>query len=380
MNIVSAGNQFQIYGESVKTYKELPVATYELKFSKMQGFFLTQRVDLCVKEDKVYGTHETKVEKILKSFDVSERNLGVILSGQKGIGKSLFVRVLANAAHNREKAFPVIIVSGYIPGLADFLSSIQQEVVVVFDEFEKTFQRTNDFDPQVELLPMFDGMDNGKKLFLVTCNEVGKLNSYLLNRPGRFHYHLVISNPTEVEIREYLKDSLKEEFYNEIENVVRFSHLVDVTFDYLRAIVFELNQGYTFSETMADLNIDCSSMVRFTMKVELTDGRIFSDGGIRLNIYSSNKECLTLFNRNKTSNNNDELNVVFSPSDIEVNANGLILNPEKLTMKFDSSNYWEDTYMTEEEAKDKKAHDLCQKVKSVKFEKQDRTSVFKYCV
>ena len=60
MNIIQAGSRFQIYGEDVKTYKEIPSGSYDVNFSKMSGFSLSQRADLEVKE-KVYGHHIEKV-------------------------------------------------------------------------------------------------------------------------------------------------------------------------------------------------------------------------------------------------------------------------------------------------------------------------------
>lgn len=38
MNIVNAGSRYQVYGEDVKTYKELPIATYSVGFNPMMGF------------------------------------------------------------------------------------------------------------------------------------------------------------------------------------------------------------------------------------------------------------------------------------------------------------------------------------------------------
>jgi DNA replication protein DnaC len=70
----------------------LPVGTYEIGFHKMMGFFLKDHADLDVKEEKVYGSSPVKVEKVLKGFQKVDRNFGVILSGKKGIGKSLFAR------------------------------------------------------------------------------------------------------------------------------------------------------------------------------------------------------------------------------------------------------------------------------------------------
>lgn len=270
MNVVHSGNTFQIYGDSLKTYEQLPAGTYEVGFSKFSGFFLTAHNDLTVNEDKVYGCTEQKVQKVLHSFSKVDRNFGVILSGRKGIGKSLFARILA--VHARQLEIPLILVNEYVPGIANFLSSIEQEVIVLFDEFEKTFTSDGKSTPQEELLPLFDGLDGGKKLFVITCNEINKLNSYLLNRPGRFHYHFILTNPNPDEIREYMTDKLGEQYHHLIKKVVSFSAHADLTYDILRAIAFELNNGYSFEETLADLNISKESTPRFDVFAEFADG------------------------------------------------------------------------------------------------------------
>lgn len=223
MNIVNAGSRYQVYGEDVQTYKELPVATYTIGYHPQMGFWLIKHTNLEINESKVYGSHNRKIDKVFKSFEVSERNFGIILSGKKGIGKSLFARMLADKAINSN--LPVIIVDTAIPGISDFLSSIDQEVVIIFDEFEKTFAKTNRDgpDPQVEMLSLFDGIDNGKKLFIITCNDPRQLNEFLVNRPGRFHYHFEITCPTSDEVRAYLQDKLGTDFQEEIEKVIKLA-------------------------------------------------------------------------------------------------------------------------------------------------------------
>ena len=160
MNIVQSGSRLQVYGEDVQTFKEIPVGSYDVCFNKMTGFYLSTRNDLEANEDKIYGNHLEKVHKVLTSFGLSQRNFGVMLSGQKGIGKSLFARILAE--ESIKAGLPVITVTIAIPGIADFLASIDQEVVVIFDEFEKVFACGDDYDPQTELLSLFDGTDGGK--------------------------------------------------------------------------------------------------------------------------------------------------------------------------------------------------------------------------
>ena len=327
MNVVHSGDTFQIYGDALKTYDKLPVGTYEICFHKMMGFFLTSHSDLVVNEDKVYGTSPAKVEKVLRGFSAVDRNFGVILSGRKGIGKSLFARQLAIRA--RDYGLPLVLVPCYYPGIADFISSIEQEVIVLFDEFEKTFADQEHCNPQEELLSLFDGIDNGKKLFIITCNEVHKLNSYLINRPGRFHYHFVLGNPNPEEIKEYMTDKLKPEYHHLIKKLIGFSMNVDLTYDVLRAIAFELNMGYSFEDTLMDLNISKEGTPKYTIRVEFADGTYRVRTGERINTYS-NDRFYCWFNE-KNGRSSDSIRLDFIPADI-------ILDMDHAEMTIDPSN------------------------------------------
>lgn len=255
MNIVVSGSRVQVYGDEVQTFKQLPVGNYTIQFNPYQGFYLVKSQELEVKEEKIYGSTIRKVSKCLDSFSAVDRNFGIILSGQKGAGKSLFTRVLARSCIDRD--LPVIKVNEANPGLSDFISSIEQECCVIFDEFDKTFfSREDEVGPQSQLLSLFDGMDNGKKLFIITCNSVSKLSTYLLDRPGRFHYHFTFGTPELQDIDEYLQDKLTPEVYAaNRDRLLYYASIVDMTYDYLRAICFELNRGYSLDDTIADLNI-----------------------------------------------------------------------------------------------------------------------------
>lgn len=273
MKVISTGSRYEIYNDDLKTYDNLPAQTYIVCFSELTGFYMKVHSDMNVSE-KVYGVHMHKVDKVLRSFESFERNLGVILSGFKGIGKSLFAKLLCAAAI--KKGLPVIIVDKFTPGIASYLESIEQEVVVLFDEFDKTFggvkTGNNEADPQAGMLSLFDGTAAGKKLFVVTCNELHNLNDYLVNRPGRFHYHFRFDYPSAVEIREYLNDKLLEERVGEIEKVVSFATRVNLNYDCLRAIAFELNSGENFEGAIADLNILNMNSERYNAVLYFTNG------------------------------------------------------------------------------------------------------------
>jgi len=268
MRAVNTGNTYNIYNDSVKLYDQLPAQCYEVCFHERRGFWLEKYADIEVNE-KIYGVHQAKVDKVLSAFKRFDRNLGVILSGDKGIGKSLFSKLLAQRAI--EQGLPLIIVNIYVPGMANYINSLNQEVMVLFDEFDKVFAGNNDnHAPQAEMLTLFDGISMGKKLFVVTCNSLRNLNDYLVNRPGRFHYHFSFNYPTEADIREYLTDKLGNN--SEIDKVINFATKINLNYDCLRAIAFELSDGSSFEDAIADLNILHIEDQAYYFNLYFTDG------------------------------------------------------------------------------------------------------------
>lgn len=257
MKAVSTDSRYIIYDDNLRVFDRLPAQSYKICCSRQQGFYLEKYIEPDAREEKIYGDHTAKVERVMKSFARSNRNFGVILSGAKGIGKTLFAKLLGVASI--KGGLPLLVVDRYIPGIASYLESIDQECMVLFDEFDKTFggvkQAEGEANPQTEMLALFDGVANGKKLFVVTCNETRNISDFLINRPGRFHYHFRFEYPTAEEIITYLKDKLPENQHQEIPNIVGFAGRVPLNYDCLRAIAFELTGGCTFKEAASVLNI-----------------------------------------------------------------------------------------------------------------------------
>ncbi len=288
MNVIQTGTDYRIYDSSVIQHTKLPPKVYDVNVSQTSGWYLTDigGVEEYKITEKIYGNHQQKVDKIFRGFSTIEnRGMGVIFSGDKGLGKSLSMRLLILKALNNN--LPVILVNHYIAGIADFLESIEQEAVVCFDEFDKTFglvrynrmssdNREDRSDPMVEMLTLFDGLGKTKKLYVITCNNIRSLNEYLLNRPGRMHYHIRFECPRGEAVKEYLVDKCGKEQMAEISKVVKFSYRVPLNYDCLRAIAFELNLGASFEDSLSDLNIinieniDYDFYVKLENDIELT--------------------------------------------------------------------------------------------------------------
>lgn len=291
MKIISVGNRYEIYDDGLKIYDTLPPKNYIVRFNIMSGFYLEESSEITIKEEKIYGIHNAKVNKVINTFRIFKRNLGVILSGNKGMGKSLFATLLSVEAIRNN--LPLIIVDRHYSGISSYLDSIHQECVILFDEFDKTFGSIKvgdgEPDPQASMLSLFDGLSQGKKLFVITCNELRSLNDYLINRTGRFHYHFRFEYPTTEEITEYLEDKLDKKYYCEIKNVIAFSRKVDLNFDSLRAIAFEINLGESFKNAIKDLNIINLDNEHYLLTLHFKNGNVLKSSKCQFNLFNNDE-------------------------------------------------------------------------------------------
>lgn len=265
MNIIQEGNRFTIHGNELQVFPIIPAGTYKMCFSMNSGYYLTKMSDI-VTHEKVYGWMVRKVEKTFNAYKNLKRNTGVILSGKQGSGKTLFTKIAAQKA--KEAGMPTIIIQNRFDGIGDILSSIDQRCLVIFDEFEKNYNCQD----QESLLPIFDGLFEGEKLFLITCNAENSLSRFILNRPGRFLYHFKFGELTIDEVKEYLSDNLLPEYRNLVKVLTIKSILSHLSYDSLRSVAQEINNGYDVDETFRDLNIEEVAGFRIHLGLSKTTG------------------------------------------------------------------------------------------------------------
>lgn len=236
----------------VEVYDTLPANTYVVCFDQLNNmFYLTIGTHFTIPE-KLYGDTAEKADRFLATFKDRTGTTGVLLSGSKGSGKSLVMKVAS--LRGLELGYPTLIISEAYRGEAfnKFIQSIDQSCILIFDEFEKIY----DEDDQEKLLTLFDGTFTSHKLMILTCNDTYRIDYHMTNRPGRMYYYLKYSGVTEEFVREYCGDRLNDQ--TKTEAIARLSAMFDeFNFDMLKALVEELNRypNESVKEVVSILNI-----------------------------------------------------------------------------------------------------------------------------
>lgn len=228
----TAGDNFYLR-EVSQQLTSLPVAVYRVNENP-----LTDELSLIKVQDtfefayKVYGTEERFISRVVKTYNSTISNLGILLNGVKGTGKTVTARQICNALK-----LPVIVVPSAFKNMSAFVQEIQQDVVILIDEFEKIY---SDYDSQ-ELLAVMDGIMNSqyRRVFLLTTNKLS-INDNLLERPGRIRYVKTFKDLALDTIIEVVDDILvRKDLRQEV--IEYISSLESITIDIVKSIVQEVN-------------------------------------------------------------------------------------------------------------------------------------------
>jgi hypothetical protein len=245
------GNTYKVSKKEALDLKEkLPAGNYVIKKNEMTGEMYLEQIDQFSFSGKIYGDTVKRADRILNSFADRPASTGVMLTGEKGSGKTLLAKMLSIKGY--EQDIPTIVINA--PWCGDafnaFIQSIEQPLIIVFDEFEKVY----DEHEQEAMLTLLDGVYPSKKLFVLTCNDKWRVNAHMRNRPGRIFYSLEYKGLEADFIREYCQDNLKATEH--IEKIVGIAGTFDqFNFDMLKALVEEMNRyNETPQEAMTMLN------------------------------------------------------------------------------------------------------------------------------
>ena len=265
-------------------HNKLPVGNYIIKKDHFGKFFFEQIENFEFKT-KRYGDNIKNTERILSTFQSREVSTGVMLAGEKGSGKSLLAKTLSIRGY--ELDIPTIVINA--PWCGDefnkLIQDIKQPAIVLFDEFEKVYDR----EQQEHILTLLDGVFPTKKLFVLTCNDKYRVDAHMRNRPGRIFYMLDFKGLDSEFIREYCEDNLENKQYTDkICNIA--SLFGQFNFDMLKALVEEMNRyNESPEESLKMLNTkpEFDDGDKFDIKLVIEGSQIPTDD-LYSNVWSGN--------------------------------------------------------------------------------------------
>lgn len=248
-----AGDNVFVVGSADSITNELEALTYVVKFNPQNGQFYLQVTPDMELPEKIYGGLDNRADRIMNTYFDRPNNTGVLLQGEKGSGKTLLIKQLSKNA--RARGLPTIIVSAEYKddNFTTFITSITCEALVVFDEFDKVYEKQ---ESQNLILSLLDGVSQGRKLYVLTVNNKDKVSQFFVNRPSRIFYNYTYTGLEESFVREYCLEKLDDQ--SQIDDIIRVTSVfTNFNFDMLKSMVEEMNRyKETAKQVVNHINID----------------------------------------------------------------------------------------------------------------------------
>ena len=254
-NFIKNGNNITPFPKGLE-YELEPGKVYDLLIKEVWGeqvtrFTLNGEMNL---PPEVYQTKKDKVfvNRVLKNFYSSEKNTtGVLLTGDKGTGKSVTAKILA-----REAQLPIIVINSDTKEkyLEEFFKKFDQPVCILFDEVDKNFNTQ-------QMLTFLDGMHKtAKKLVIMTANNEDNLSNFIKNRCSRIryyrHYNMLGDAKEYAELiceAKGIED--KEEIVNFIIKNIKYPSIDNIC-SFIDEIIFTKEWNLSLKEVLEFMNIN----------------------------------------------------------------------------------------------------------------------------
>ena len=282
---MKSGNTYRVSkNEAIDLHDMLPTGNYVIKEDQFGNLYL-EHIEDFKPIAKMYGDLPQNTNRIMQTFLDRPAATGVMLTGEKGSGKTLLSKNVC--IELAKQGIPTIVINAPWHGdkFNTFMQSIEQPCVIVFDEFEKTY----DSEQQESILTLLDGVFPSKKLFMLTCNDKWRVDQHMRNRPGRIYYMLDFKGLGAEFITEYCNDNLKETSH--INTICKIASLfAEFNFDMLKAVVEEMNRyNETPQEALRMLNAkpEFDQGTRYDVKL-IDNGVEISNNDISPSTYDGN--------------------------------------------------------------------------------------------
>ena len=252
---IKQGNDISVLPRGLE-YELEPGKVYDLKIREIWGrtitdFKLNGEMNM---PPAIYQTKKDKmfVERVLQNYLQADKNTtGVLLTGDKGTGKSVTAKIIASKAN-----LPIVIINPDTEEnlLEGFFKEFDTPICILLDEVDKNFSTKN-------MLTFLDGMHKtAKKLVIMTANEEDGLSNFIKNRCSRIRYyrHYDMHDDAQ-EYAELICEAKgienKEEVVNFIVNNIKYPSIDNIS-SFIDEVIFTKDWGLSLKEVLEFMNIN----------------------------------------------------------------------------------------------------------------------------
>ena len=267
----------------------LPARVYRFVAQEtMAGMnYFLEYADMPKQPAKLYGNINLQKDRILRSYQNQDKNLGVLLHGNGGTGKSTLAKLIAFDVVNELNQPVILVQQDSIKHLEYMLSNLKQPVMFLIDEFEKMFEETED---QGYLLTLLDGLYNNNHLFVLTANDQDRINRYFFNRPSRIRYNFYYGALGYEVYSEIINQHFEPDFAAQLTG--KLATINNLSFDIIQEII---NEAKAFPDLSVTELFEGFNLDRLDLDLGYADFQVFlkgPDGKFDLNLADYIKDVL----------------------------------------------------------------------------------------
>lgn len=263
----------EVYLQNVDSVKEklsdLGDRVWMVKYNPNKDIYFLKEKERFKIPSKIYG-QTTITDRWLKSIaDNPEDNLGILLSGLKGCGKTQLVKFFC-----KKSKFPTLIITEAYSD-QQFMDFITDPALgrfnLLVDEFEKTYVKDSDVS---KFLTLMDGSFKTKINFLLTINNPA-ISEFMMNRLGRIKYRIHYESLEEDVMNDVINDLLIDKSKENVKSIFDlFDKVGFCTFDTLICVLREMN-AHKESAIQASKHLNLVPEVKRYSIFEIRNGKKF---------------------------------------------------------------------------------------------------------